>query len=89
MPGAAVAWLVVLIPWMVCLRGAWRRRRRHRYLPAGAFAISAIAILHSTVDFSLQMPAIGFAVSAFLGMGWTQAFSHGDPSPRGFTNRLR
>jgi len=73
-PGAVPAWLVVLIPWAVCLRGAWRRHR-HRYLPAAAFAVSAVAILHSTLDFSLQIPAIGFVVAAFLGMGWTHAFS--------------
>jgi len=73
-PGAVPAWLVVLIPWAVCLRGAWRRHR-HRYLPAAGFAVSAVAILHSTIDFSLQMPAIGFVVAAFLGMGWTHAFS--------------
>jgi O-antigen ligase len=73
-PGAVPAWLVVLIPWAICFLGAWRRHR-HRYLPAAAFAVSAVAILHSTIDFSLQMPAIGFVVSAFLGMGWTHAFS--------------
>ena len=75
--GSVPAWLVVLIPWAICLRGAWRRRRRHRYLPAAGFAVSTIAILHSTVDFSLQIPAIGFVVSAFLGMGWAQSFSRG------------
>jgi O-antigen ligase len=85
-PGAIPAWLVVLIPWAICLRGAWRRRRRHRYLPAAAFAISSIAILHSTVDFSLQMPAIGFVVSAFLGMGWAQAFSRTAPPRWAFTS---
>ncbi len=89
LPAGIVACLVVLLPWWVCLRGAWRRRPRHRYLPAGAFAVSSVAILHSTVDFSLQMPAIGFVVSAFLGMGWAQAFSRSDPSPRAFTERIR
>ncbi len=82
-PGAIPAWLVVLIPWAICLRGAWRRR--HRYLPAAAFAISSIAILHSIVDFSLQIPAIGFFVSAFLGMGWAQAFSRTAPPSWAFT----
>jgi O-antigen ligase len=77
--GAVPAWLVVLVPWAVCLRGAWRRRRYRRYLPAAAFAVSTVAILHSTVDFSLQIPAIGFVVSAFLGMGWAQSFSKDAP----------
>jgi len=84
-PGAVAAWLVVLIPWVVCFRGALQRRPRHRYLPAAAVAISGIAILHSTVDFSLQIPAIGFVVSALLGMGWAQAFARTQPSRRAFT----
>jgi hypothetical protein len=72
-PGGTFAILSVLLPWMTTARAAWRRRRR-RYLPAAAFAASAVAILHSTIDFSLQMPAIAFFVSALLGMGWAQAF---------------
>jgi O-antigen ligase len=78
-PGGAFAILSVLLPWMTAGRAAWRRRRR-RYLPAAAFAASAVAILHSTIDFSLQMPAIAFFVSALLGMGWAQAFRPDDPS---------
>jgi hypothetical protein len=39
-----------------------------------AFAASMVPILHSTVDFSLQIPAIGFVVSALLGLGWAQSF---------------
>jgi len=61
------------VPLVVCLRGCWRRRT-DRYLPAVAFAASMVAILHSVVDFSLQIPAIGFVVSALLGLGWAQAF---------------
>jgi O-antigen ligase len=76
---AVPAFIVVLLPWGVSLRGAFRREYRHRVLPAAAFAISAVAILHSMVDFSLQIPAIGFVVSALLGMGWAQAFSRGRP----------
>jgi hypothetical protein len=41
--------------------------------------------LHSIVDFSLQIPAIGFIVSAFLGMGWAQAFSRTAPPSWAFT----
>ncbi len=72
-PAAMCAFATVLVPVAICLRGCWRRRT-DRYLPAVAFAASMVAILHSTVDFSLQIPAIGFIVSALLGMGWAQAF---------------
>jgi O-antigen ligase len=82
--GAMLAFAVVLLPWIVCLRGALRRRLAHRHLPIAAFALAAIPILHSTVDFSLQMPAIGFVVSAFLGMGWAQAFGRRERVPERF-----
>ena len=72
-PAALCAFATVLVPLAVCLSGCWRRRT-NRYLPAVAFAASLVAILHSAVDFSLQIPAIGFVVSALLGMGWAQAF---------------
>jgi O-antigen ligase len=71
--GAVPGLLMVLVAWGVCLAGAWRRRRQ-RYLMVAAVAVSGIAILHSTVDFSLQIPAIAFIAAAFLGMGWAQTF---------------
>jgi O-antigen ligase len=82
---ALPAMVVVALPWAICLRGAFRRRVSHRYLPAAAFAVAAVSILHSVVDFSLQMPAIGFVTSAMLGMGWAQAFGRRDRTPEGFT----
>jgi O-antigen ligase len=86
LPGGLAALVTVLLPWLVCLRGAWQRQRR-RYLPAAAFAVSGVAILHSTVDFSLQIPAIGFMVSALLGMGWAQAFGRSQQSRRSLRHR--
>ena len=75
---AVPAILVVLLPWAVWLRGAMKRRLSRRYLPAAAFSVAAVAILHSLVDFSLQIPAIGFVTAAFLGMGWAQSFGRRD-----------
>lgn len=72
-PSGLCAFATVLIPLGVCLSGCWRRRT-DRYVPAVAFSATMVPILHSTVDFSLQIPAIGFIVSALLGMGWAQAF---------------
>ena len=65
--------LLVAIPWVISLIGAWRRRRQ-RYLMVAGVAVPGIAILHSCVDFSLQIPAIAFISAAFLGMGWAQTF---------------
>ncbi|UYN93266.1 MAG: O-antigen ligase family protein [Enhydrobacter sp.] len=73
-PGAVVAFLIVLVPWGVCLLGGLRSERE-RLLPATAFALTSVPILHSSVDFSLQMPAIAFVSSAVLGMGWAQVFA--------------
>lgn len=69
-PGLGMA----LIPLGVCVWGAMRRRRQ-RYLLVAAVAVPAVAMLHSTVDFSIQMPAIAFLSAAFLGMGWAQTFN--------------
>jgi hypothetical protein len=75
--GGLPALAACIIPWGVCLMGALRRRQRQ--LAALAFSVSAVAIAHSTIDFSLQIPAIGFVVSTLLGLGWAHAFS---PSER-------
>jgi O-antigen ligase len=80
--GAIPAFAVILLPWGVCLRGAFRREYRHRILPAAAFAIVAVPILHSMVDFSLQIPAVGYSASALLGMGWAQAFGRARSTKR-------
>ena len=71
--------LMALIPWGICLLGAWRRNR-HRYLMVAAGAVPGIAYLHSAVDFSLQIPAIAFIAAAFLGMGWAQTFHRTPPA---------
>ena len=84
-PMALVGFAIVLIPWGVALYGALMRRRAHRYLPGAAFAVAAVPILHSMIDFSLQMPAIAFVVSAVLGMGWAQAFGRRERSRGDFT----
>jgi O-antigen ligase len=73
--GTVPGLLMVLIPWSICLWGALRRRRQ-RHLLVAAVAVPGIAMLHSAVDFSLQIPAIAFIAAAFLGMGWAQAFHH-------------
>ena len=80
--GGIPALAVCLIPWGICLIGALRRRQRQ--LPALVFSVVAVAILHSLIDFSLQMPAIGFVVSALLGVGWAHAFTSNEKPQRSF-----
>lgn len=78
--GTVPGLLMATIPWGVCLWGALRRRRQ-RHLLVAAFAVPGIALLHSAVDFSLQIPAIAFLSAAFLGMGWAQAFRRSPARP--------
>ena len=73
LPAGICAFFLVVVPMTVCLRGALRRRT-DRYYSCTAFAAALIAIGHSLIDFSLQIPAIAFTASALLGLGWAQAF---------------
>ena len=73
-PMAFVVYAILLIPWAATLYGALTIRFAHRYLPVAALAVATVPTVHSMIDFSLQMPAIGFVVSAMLGMGWAQTF---------------
>ena len=78
MPMAFVVYAILLIPWFATLYGALSVRFMHRYLPVAALAVATVPTVHSMIDFSLQMPAIGFVVSAVLGMGWAQTFARQD-----------
>ena len=83
-PGGIVAMLLALIPWLACLRGALRRH--DRWLPAAAFAVVTVPVLHSLLDFSLQIPAIAFMTCALLGLGWAHTFPYSpEEEDRAFT----
>jgi O-antigen ligase len=66
-----LAWLIVLV---VLIRGV-RIRRSARIVPAGALAVAILALLHSFVDFSLQIPGYAIVVFAVVGAGLAQSFS--------------
>ena len=65
----AAGWIAALV---VLARGL-RQRRRGLTVPLSAFAVSLIAILHSLIDFSLQIPGFSIVVFALLGLGLSQA----------------
>ena len=52
-----------------------RRRRRDRIYPAIGVAATALVAAHSTVDFSLQIPAVAVSYAFLLGLGCAQSFS--------------
>jgi O-Antigen ligase len=67
----AVAWLTAMI---VLLRAA-TGRRRNTAVPLGAFLVCLIALLHSSIDFPLQIVGYSLVVMGMLGVGLGQSFS--------------
>jgi hypothetical protein len=63
-----VAWIAAL----AILCAGLRIRRRNEAVTLTALAVSLIALLHSLVDFSLQIPGYSIIVFALLGVGLSQ-----------------
>jgi O-antigen ligase len=66
---ASMAWIVVS-----CVRGYFLRHRDRNYSLI-AIGCAVIATVHSTLDFSLQVPAVAMAFAVLLGVGFAQSFS--------------
>jgi len=72
--------LLIVIGWLVAfavLIHGVQTRRRDRILPAAALSVAFLAVFHSLVDFSLQIPGFAIVVFALLGAGVTQSFRTG------------
>lgn len=67
----AAGWLVIF---SVLVRGT-RRSRRETVAPLVALGIALIAVLHSSIDFSLQIPGFAIVVFAIVGVGLGQSFA--------------
>jgi O-antigen ligase len=69
--GAVITgWIVMLT---VLVRGILRRKR-DLAVPAAGLAAGLLAVTHSLVDFSLQIPGFAIVVLALLGAGLAQSF---------------
>jgi O-antigen ligase len=82
--GAPLA-CVVVASWVVVfgtLAYGVRTRRRDRVIPPAAIAVGLSAVLHSLVDFSLQIPGFAIVVFGVVGTGVAQSFSSSDLSPK-------
>lgn len=66
---ASMAWIIIL-----CVRGYFLRHRDRNY-PLIAIGCAVVATVHSTLDFSLQIPAVAMAFAIVLGVGFAQSFS--------------
>jgi O-antigen ligase len=67
----AAGWLGALL----VLAGGTRRSRRETVAPLAALAVSLIALLHSSIDFSLQVAGYAIVVFALTGVGLAQSFN--------------
>jgi hypothetical protein len=50
-------------------------RKRDIAIPTAAFAVAVIGLLHSLIDFSLQIPGFAVPVFALVGAGLVQSYS--------------
>jgi len=73
-PAALSLFLAFLAAILVALKGVFRRRRDWLY-PATGVSASLLVATHSTIDFSLQIPAVAITYSAIMGMAVAQSFS--------------
>jgi len=64
-----LAWTTALVVLLRTLR--WRRTKMA--VPLSAFMVALIALLHSSIDFSLQITGYSIVVFALLGLGLSQA----------------
>lgn len=76
LPAALCLFTAILWAWGRCLSGALKRRR-NREIPALGTAAGVLVGLHALVDFSVQIPAVGFLTAALLGLGTAQSWASG------------
>ena len=65
----AIAWIVIFA---VLVRGTFVRRRG-LLVPVAALAVAMLAVLHSLIDFSLQIPGYAIVAMSLIGAGLAQS----------------
>lgn len=73
----AAVWATV----MICLARAMARRRRDRIFPVMAFWAGMLGLLHSLLDFSLQIPGFSISIMVLLGVGLAQSSGERERMP--------
>jgi len=74
LPLAGAVYLGWLILFVILVTGI-RKRRRDTIIPLAALLVGLIAVLHSCIDFSLQIPGYSIIVFALAGAGAAQSFT--------------
>jgi O-antigen ligase len=67
----AIGWFMIFA---ILVHGI-RVRRRDLLIPVSALAVAMVAILHSLVDFSLQIPGYSIPALTLIGAGLAQSFA--------------
>ena len=73
-PASISLFLAITGATIIVFRGAMYRRRNWLY-PATGVAVTILVAIHSLVDFSLQIPAVGIVFSSILGIAVAQSSS--------------
>jgi O-antigen ligase len=69
--------LLVATAWVCALWWLWRGiqlRRRDLIIPISALCVAIVGLLHSAIDFSLQIPGYAIPMIALIGAGLAQSF---------------
>ncbi len=74
LPAALAWWSAILWAAIQMGRGIFSRRRDRIY-PLVGFGATILVAVHSSVDFSLQIPAVAVIYAAILGIGLAQSYS--------------
>ncbi|MCB1972004.1 MAG: O-antigen ligase family protein [Geminicoccaceae bacterium] len=72
---AAIVLYAGILAIILRIAGGLVGRRRDKVYPLAALSAALVAGLHALVDFSLQIPAIGFTLAVVLGIGIAQSTS--------------
>jgi O-antigen ligase len=75
----ALGWAIMLL---VLAKGVFTRRR-DVIVPLAAAATATLSLLHSCLDFTLQVPGYSIPFFALFGAGLAQSFRSGEAAPHG------
>ena len=70
--------ILVVLGWaaiLIVLARGMLTRKRDIILPLAAFWVGLLAVVHSQIDFSLQIPGFSIPICALIGMGLAQSAS--------------
>ncbi len=78
LPLAGLVALACCAAWAILVRDSWRRRGQD-VAPLAASGALTIALLHSCIDFSLQIPGFAIVVMGLVGIGLSQTLGRSRP----------